>query len=204
MWSGTVASIPTGWVLCDGNNSTPNLVGQFVRGGDGDAPSPVAVGTSGGANAVTLTEDNLAEHTHSGNSGNQDTNHSHSGNTSNNNASHSHPTGNNSRNHSHRMNGMYIQTNRNWMSGPYRPGPNQFGNVNYSNSPQYYPNHGSGNVNANHTHPTGNQRANHYHPFSTGNQSASHSHDITIGNAGNATDVTITNPYYVLAYIMKS
>lgn len=31
-WSGTVASIPTGWQLCDGTNFTPNLVNQFIIG----------------------------------------------------------------------------------------------------------------------------------------------------------------------------
>jgi len=30
MWSGSIASIPAGWALCDGNNGTPNLVDHFV------------------------------------------------------------------------------------------------------------------------------------------------------------------------------
>ena len=25
LWSGTIATIPSGWVLCDGNNSSPDL-----------------------------------------------------------------------------------------------------------------------------------------------------------------------------------
>lgn len=32
LWSGTVASIPTGWTLCDGNNGTPDLRDRFVVG----------------------------------------------------------------------------------------------------------------------------------------------------------------------------
>ena len=32
MWNSTVASIPTGWVLCDGNNNTPDLRNRFVVG----------------------------------------------------------------------------------------------------------------------------------------------------------------------------
>ena len=32
MWNSTVASIPTGFVLCDGNNGTPDLRGRFVVG----------------------------------------------------------------------------------------------------------------------------------------------------------------------------
>lgn len=31
MWHGTIANIPTGWVICDGNNSTPNLLDKFVK-----------------------------------------------------------------------------------------------------------------------------------------------------------------------------
>ena len=30
MWSGAIADIPTGWVLCDGTNSTPDLIDRFV------------------------------------------------------------------------------------------------------------------------------------------------------------------------------
>lgn len=32
MWSGSIASIPSGWVLCDGTNGTPDLRGKFVLG----------------------------------------------------------------------------------------------------------------------------------------------------------------------------
>lgn len=45
MWSGTLASIPTGWVLCDGTNGTPNLTDRFVWG-VGPAEDPGAVGGS--------------------------------------------------------------------------------------------------------------------------------------------------------------
>lgn len=30
MWSGTVATIPSGWVLCNGGNGTPDLRNRFV------------------------------------------------------------------------------------------------------------------------------------------------------------------------------
>jgi len=30
MWSGTLASIPSGWALCDGSNGTPNLSDRFI------------------------------------------------------------------------------------------------------------------------------------------------------------------------------
>lgn len=32
MWSGSIASIPTSWALCDGTNGTPNLINRFVIG----------------------------------------------------------------------------------------------------------------------------------------------------------------------------
>ena len=32
MFAGTVAEIPKGWALCDGKNSTPNLVDRFILG----------------------------------------------------------------------------------------------------------------------------------------------------------------------------
>jgi hypothetical protein len=45
LWSGSQASIPSGWVLCDGTNSTPDLRGRFVIGAGSIAAS--ATGTAG-------------------------------------------------------------------------------------------------------------------------------------------------------------
>jgi hypothetical protein len=50
MWSGTVANIPSGWALCDGNNDTPNLQDKFVVG----AGSGYAVAATGGSANATL------------------------------------------------------------------------------------------------------------------------------------------------------
>lgn len=36
MWSGSVASIPSGWVLCDGTNGTPDLRDRFIVGAKQD------------------------------------------------------------------------------------------------------------------------------------------------------------------------
>ena len=33
LWSGSANNIPSGFVLCDGNNGTPNLIDKFVVGG---------------------------------------------------------------------------------------------------------------------------------------------------------------------------
>jgi len=32
IWSGAPAAIPAGWVLCDGNNGTPDLSDKFIKG----------------------------------------------------------------------------------------------------------------------------------------------------------------------------
>lgn len=35
LWFGSVASIPSGWILCDGNGGSPDLRDNFVRGAGG-------------------------------------------------------------------------------------------------------------------------------------------------------------------------
>jgi len=56
IWSGSSASIPSGWYLCNGSNSTPDLRNRFVVG----ATSTYAVGATGGsADAIVVS------HTHS-------------------------------------------------------------------------------------------------------------------------------------------
>ena len=63
IWSGAANAIPTGWVLCDGTNSTPNLAGKFVVGYQ-SGNSDYAVAQTGGAETVTLSEANMPAHTH--------------------------------------------------------------------------------------------------------------------------------------------
>ena len=53
MWGGVLASIPAGWQLCDGTNSTPDLRGAFPRGAGGD----IDPGDTGGAASVTSGSD---------------------------------------------------------------------------------------------------------------------------------------------------
>jgi len=65
MWSGAIAAIPAGWRICDGTNGTPDLRDRFVVG----AGSTYAVGATGGANTVTLTEAQMPSHNHGGASG---------------------------------------------------------------------------------------------------------------------------------------
>jgi hypothetical protein len=56
LWSGSIGSIPAGYVLCNGSNGTPDLRDRFVVG----AGSSYAVDATGGsANAIVVS------HTHS-------------------------------------------------------------------------------------------------------------------------------------------
>ena len=84
MWSGSAGSIPSGWYLCDGNNSTPDLRNKFVIGasnstGDTTYPglSPDAQGGSADATLVSHSH-TINNHTHSvsGTTGNDTHNHS--------------------------------------------------------------------------------------------------------------------------------
>jgi len=52
MWHGTIANIPAGFVICDGNNSTPNLLTRFVQGVATAGTNP---GATGGATAKTTS-----------------------------------------------------------------------------------------------------------------------------------------------------
>lgn len=61
MWHGLIANIPAGFVICDGNNSTPNLLTKFVQGVVTAATNPGAVG---GAATHTLSVAELPAHHH--------------------------------------------------------------------------------------------------------------------------------------------
>jgi microcystin-dependent protein len=70
MWSGSIASIPSGWLLCNGSSGTPDLRNRFVVG----AGSTYSVGGTGGsADAIVVS------HTHSASSSSSvsDPSHSH-------------------------------------------------------------------------------------------------------------------------------
>lgn len=57
MWSGSIASIPSGWYLCDGTNDTPDLRNRFIVG----AGSTYSIGGTGGsADAVVVSHTHTA------------------------------------------------------------------------------------------------------------------------------------------------
>jgi len=49
LWLGTVASIPAGWIICDGNNGTPNMQDKFLK----IANDTSEINTTGGSNTHT-------------------------------------------------------------------------------------------------------------------------------------------------------
>jgi hypothetical protein len=60
IWSGSLGSIPAGWVLCDGTNSTPDLRNRFVIA----AGNTYAVGATGGsADAIVVSHNHTATST---------------------------------------------------------------------------------------------------------------------------------------------
>jgi len=55
-----LSTIPSGFVICDGSNGTPDLRNRFIVGaGDNYVPDD-----TGGENSVTLTEAEMPSHTH--------------------------------------------------------------------------------------------------------------------------------------------
>jgi hypothetical protein len=83
MWSGSIASIPAGWALCNGGSGTPNLSGRFIVGYDASkstTPANItnsadhtenygAINNQGGYKEIILTanECGIREHVHNQN-----------------------------------------------------------------------------------------------------------------------------------------
>jgi microcystin-dependent protein len=59
MWSGT--TIPSGWALCDGTNSTPDLRNRFIVGANDASKTGITTQTGPGFNATTGVIDDTYE-----------------------------------------------------------------------------------------------------------------------------------------------
>lgn len=63
MWSGTIATIPANWALCNGSNGTPDIRNQFIVGANADAGGVAKSTISGSAaqsgGSVTILQANL-------------------------------------------------------------------------------------------------------------------------------------------------
>jgi microcystin-dependent protein len=67
LWAGAIADIPTGWVLCDGNNGTPDMLDKFPMGTASASDTP---GTVVGEHSKTLATSQLPSHDHTGSTDN--------------------------------------------------------------------------------------------------------------------------------------
>ena len=179
MWNGAANAIPSGWVLCDGNNNTPNLVARFIIGAAGSGS--YQPGYTGGSSSILLGTANLPAHTHQlgGTVGNTNLSHNHSFSGSTNNPG----------NHNH----SYSK-------------PNDVSDDDYSGTPVgsngqvggVFQNNSTGNAGG-HTHSVSG---------SIGHSLGNHNHSLpaTTGNQGGAMNTAFDNrpPYYALCYIMKT
>lgn len=63
-YEGSVAAIPSGWLLCDGTGGTPDHGAVFTVGYKSSETDYDTVGKTGGEKEVTLTEAQMPAHTH--------------------------------------------------------------------------------------------------------------------------------------------
>ena len=183
MWSGTIATIPAKWALCDGANGTPDLRDKFVMGGGTTAP-----GAKGGSNA----------HAHSttvtgggGGTSGAGTSHAHSGGAVTSVSMNTSSDGD----HNHGYYSGNTGTADSYNSNPRGTSTD----INYTNQNHYHQN--------NHTHA---DSGDHYHPMSHGHTftdagaEASHTHSVTAYGGGTfSSSGVIGVAYYTLAFIMK-
>lgn len=69
MWSGTIATIPTGWYLCNGSNGTPDLRDKFIIGAHSDETSIAKTNITGTLTQTGGSKDAIAvSHSHTASS----------------------------------------------------------------------------------------------------------------------------------------
>ena len=175
LWSGAENAIPSGFVLCNGSNSTPDLRDRFVVG----AGSSYSVGATGGSANVTLSTSQIPSHAHSGNA------HSHSANFGN----HTHSfSGSGSSSHTHNMHGgMQYGGSQDAYLASYQS------NRQHTDMPNYWYAK-SANVSISVSGNTGNASV-------SGNTSNA---TANVGNTGGGGAHENRPPYYSLCYIMKT
>ena len=189
IWNGAQNAIPSGWVICDGNNNTPDLRNRFIVGaGSGGSYSP---GDTGGAASVTLSVAQMPSHSHSTNSHA----HSFSGNTAYFDINHTHGfSGSNTHNHSFKgvggndhndseRNAVVMRNDSNTMYTSHSGSGVQNATITISGN--------TGGTSAN---------SNHRHSFSgtTGGEAPNTNND------GGGQSHENRPPYYALCYIMKT
>ena len=67
MWSGTIATIPSGWLLCNGSNGTPDLRNRFIIGANADDAGVAKTNITGSPTQTGGSKDAIVvSHTHTG------------------------------------------------------------------------------------------------------------------------------------------
>jgi microcystin-dependent protein len=179
LWSGSVASIPANWALCDGTSGTPNLVDRFVVG----AGSTYAVGATGGAATVTLDATQIPAHSHTADGDLTAASagaHTHTGSTS-----------------TASLTGSATYIAEPWGTLGQASGIiSREGGFSNAGTPQNTDSSPTGKLNIN---------ASHSHTFTTDSAGA-HTHDITGSTSSVGGGLAHENlpPYYALAYIMRT
>jgi hypothetical protein len=78
MWSGTVATIPAGWLLCNGSSGTPDLRDRFIIGARQDDAGTAKTNVTGALTQSGGTKDAITvSHTHTATSTVTDPGHDH-------------------------------------------------------------------------------------------------------------------------------
>ena len=175
LWSGAANAIPSGFVICDGNNSTPDLRDRFVVG----AGNSYSVGDTGGANNVTLGTVDIPAHSHTTD------NHTHSFDA----GSHTHSfSGSGSSSHSHSFNWQYS-------APPYHS------NASLPTRDQYKAGNGVGSSNTSNATVSLSVSGNTGNAAVSGNTGNA---NPSTNNTGGGQAHENRPPYYALCYIMKT
>ena len=181
MWSGQTTAIPSGWVLCDGNNSTPNLVDKFIMGASASNELSTGGNIPSHTHSFSATSGAGGTHNHSGSTSNTGA-HTHSGSTSNTGA------------HTHSMSNLggngnvLVNANQATTSGWKRSGGENTGSAGA------------------HSHNlTINSAGAHSHNL-TINNSSTHTHSVsgTTGATGSGSAFDNRPAFMALAFIMKT
>jgi hypothetical protein len=78
MWSGTIATIPSGWALCNGSGGTPDLRDRFIVGASVDSGGQSVTTITGGNTKTGGSKDAvLVSHTHTASTSISDPGHRH-------------------------------------------------------------------------------------------------------------------------------
>jgi len=78
LWSGTIATVPTGWYFCNGSNGTPDLRDRFIIGASADSSGVAKTNITASYTQTGGTKDAInVSHTHTASSAVTDSGHTH-------------------------------------------------------------------------------------------------------------------------------